>query len=582
MKKPKIFLYIIHVLLFILAFRLFYIQIINGDFYDDLSKRNYLKFIIIPSPRGLILDRNGNVLATNKVKYSVYLVPPYEFDKSKYKNLAYILNLSFEDLEKNFKKLSSYTPAVLLKKNLDYKEISLLESNRKKLPSFIINMELERIYPYGDMASHILGYMGEIGKEELIYGENLDYSLGDMVGKSGIEKIYEKYLRGRKGYRSIELFSNRKKYKILPSKDPEPGNTLILTIDKELQELAEKVLGEDVGVIIISDPWSGEILALVSHPNFDPNKFIMGFTKREWDEFINNPKNPLNNKVISSLYPPGSIFKLIVALSALEKGKISLRERFYCSGGLSLGKNFFGCWKSEGHGSIDFLNGIAQSCNVVFYNLGLRVGPDEISKMAKNFGLDEKTGIDLPGELKGLIPSPEWKLNRLKESWYPGDTLNMSIGQGYILTTPMEIHFMISIIATEGIGYRPHLVKKIVNSKGEDVKIFEPEIIKKISLKTDSWKILKEGMRLVVEKGTGRSAKGEIWSIGGKTGTAQNPHGESHAWFGAFFPWENPKYVISIFVEHGKSGGGKCAPKAREIITYLEKKEVEKIGKDIY
>ncbi|MCX7845092.1 MAG: penicillin-binding protein 2 [Dictyoglomaceae bacterium] len=582
MKKPKFFLYLIHILLFILAFRLFYIQIINGDFYDELSQRNYLKFIIIPSPRGLIIDRNGNVLATNKVKYSVYLVPPYEFEKNKYKNLAKILNLSFEDLEKNFKKIGSYTPAILLKKNLDHKEVSLLESNRKKLPLFIINMELERIYPYGNMASHILGHVGEIGREELLNGEDLDYSLGDMVGKSGVEKIYERYLRGKKGYRSIELFSNRKKYRILPSKDPESGNTLVLTIDKDLQELAEKVLGDDVGVIIVSDPWSGEILALVSHPDFDPNKFVMGFSQKEWDELMNNSKNPLNNRAISSVYPPGSIFKLIVALSVLEKGKVSLKEKFYCSGGVSLGKNFFGCWRSEGHGRIDFLEGIAQSCNVVFYNLGLRVGPEEISKIAKDFGLDEKTGIDLPGELKGLIPSPEWKKNRLKESWYPGDTLNMSIGQGYILTTPMEIHLMMNIIATEGVGYRPHLVKKILNSNGEVIKIFEPEIIKKVSLKPESWKILKEGMRLVVERGTGRSAKGEIWVIAGKTGTAQNPHGDSHAWFGAFFPLENPRYVITIFVEHGKSGGGKCAPKAQEIIKYLEKKEVEKRGKDSY
>ncbi|MCS7202515.1 MAG: penicillin-binding protein 2 [Dictyoglomus sp.] len=580
MKKSKSFLYIIHVLLFILAFRLFHVQIIKGDFYDDLSKRNYLKFIIIPFPRGLITDRNGNILASNKVKYSLYLVPPYEFDENKTKNLAKILNLSFEELEKNLKKINSYNPAVLLKKNLDNKEISLLESNRKKLPSFIINMELERTYPFGSMASHILGHVGEIGKEEFLNGEDFDYSLGDMIGKSGLEKIYERYLRGRKGYRSIELFSNKRKYNLLPSKDPEPGNTLVLTIDKDLQELAEKVLGDDVGVIIISDPWSGEILALVSHPDFDPNKFVIGFSKKEWEELINNPKDPFNNRAISSLYPPGSIFKLIVALSVLENNKISLREKFYCSGGISLGKNFFGCWKSEGHGSIDFLEGIAQSCNVVFYNLGLRVGPDEISKMAKKFGLDEKTGIDLPGELKGLIPSPAWKQNKLKEPWYPGDTLNMSIGQGYILTTPIEIHFMMSIIATEGLGYKPHLVKKIINSQGEVVKVFEPEILRKVSLKPESWKILKEGMKLVVDKGTGRSAKGEIWSVGGKTGTAQNPHGDSHAWFGAFFPLESPRYVISIFVEHGKSGGGKCAPKAGEIIRYLEKKEVERVGKD--
>ncbi|MGB9856931.1 MAG: penicillin-binding protein 2 [Dictyoglomaceae bacterium] len=581
MKKSKFFLYIIQLLLIILALRLFHIQIVKGDFYDDLAKRNYLRFIVLPAPRGLILDRNGNILASNQVKYSVYLVPPYEFNKNKYKKLTEILGLSYVDLEKKLKKVSSYTPAILLKTNLTHKEIALLESNRENLPFFVINMELDRVYPNEKLASHILGYMGEVSKEELMEDEG-NYSLGDLVGKSGLEKVYENYLRGKKGYRSIELLSGKRKYSLLPNKDPEPGNTLVLSIDKDLQEVAEKALGEDTGVIIVSDPWSGEILSLVSHPGFDPNKFITGFSSLEWQTLMNDNKKPFNNRAISSLYPPGSIFKLIVALTALEKGKVSLKEKFYCSGGISLGKFFFACWKKEGHGTLNFLEGIAQSCNVVFYNLGLRVGADEISKMAKNFGLDDRTGIDLPGEVKGFIPSSEWKEKTLKERWYPGDTLNMSIGQGYILTTPLEIHLMVSIIATEGLGYRPHLVRKIINSKGEDIKVFEPEIIRKVSLKPESWKILKEGMKLVVEKGTGMSAKGEIWNVGGKTGTAQNPHGESHAWFGAFFPWENPKYVITVFVEHGRSGGTKAAPIAREIINYLEKKEVRNLGKNLY
>lgn len=580
-KKPKFFLYIIQFLLVILLLRLFYIQIIERDFYEELSKKNYIRFIVLPAPRGLILDRSGKILASNQVKYSVYLVPPFNFDSKKYKKLSEILNLPYKDLEKNFKKISSYTPALLLKSNIDHREIALLEENKEKLPSFIINMELDRVYPNGKLASHILGYMGEVSKEELLEG-NENYSLGDFVGKSGLEKEYESYLGGKKGYRSIELFVGKRKFNLLPYKDPEPGNTLILSIDKDLQEIAEKALGEDVGVIVVSDPWSGEILSLVSHPDFDPNKFITGFSKEEWQELISNNKTPFNNRAISSLYPPGSIFKLIVALSALEEGKVSLKEKFYCSGGLNLGNQFFGCWNRSGHGFLNFFEGIAQSCNVVFYNLGLRVGPDKISKMAKTFGLGDKTGIDLPGEVNGFIPSQEWKEKKLKEPWYPGDTLNISIGQGYILTTPLEIHFMVSIIATEGLGFRPHLVKKIVNSKGEEIKVFEPEIIRKVSLKPESWKILKEGMRLVVEKGTGRSAKGEIWNVGGKTGTAQNPHGESHAWFGAFFPWENPKYVVTVFVEHGKSGGGKAAPIAKEIINYLEKKEVESLGKNLH
>jgi len=581
MKKPKFFLFLIIFLITLLVLRLFYIQVLKYDFYSDLAKRNYLKFIILPAPRGLILDRNNNVLASNKVKYSLYLIPPFEFDERKYKKLSEILNIPYKDLEKKFKKVSPYYPAMLIKSDLNHKEIALLEGNRENLPSFTINMDLYRYYPNNDIASHILGYMGEVSKDELL-DEESDYSLGDFVGKWGIEKYYEKFLRGVKGYKSVELFSGNKEYKLLPSKDPKPGNNLVLTIDLELQKLAEEALGDDVGTVIVSDPWTGEILALASSPKFDPNKFIIGFSKEEWQSLITDERNPFHNRAISGLYPPGSIFKLIVALTALEENKVSLKEKFVCTGGLKLGNLYFACWKKEGHGIIDFLNGIAQSCNVVFYNLGLRVGADSISKMAKDFGLDAYTKIDLPGEVKGFIPSPEWKKSTLKESWYPGDTLNMSIGQGYILTTPIEIHLMLSMIATEGYGFKPHLVKKIIDYEGNEVKVFEPEIIRKVNIRKDTWNILKEGMKLVVEKGTGRAAKSEVWEVGGKTGTAQNPHGESHAWFGAVFPLDSPKYVITVFVEHGKSGGAKCAPIAQKIISYLENKEVNKIGKNLH
>jgi len=577
MKKGRIFLLFIQILMLIILVRLYNLQIVKGNFYEELSKRNYLKFIILPAPRGLILDRNGKILASNKISYSIYLVPPYKLDdKNKYKKLAEILSLSYNDLEIKLKNVYSYTPAILLKNNLSIKEISSLEGNRDKLPPFIINMELKRVYPYGNLASHILGYMGEISKEEL--DEN--YSLGDFVGKTGIEKIYENYLKGKKGYRGIDISSGNKSYNLLSSKDPEPGNTIVLSIDLELQNLAEKAIGNDAGAIIVSNPFTGEILALVSNPSFDPNKFIEGFSIKEWNELVNNEKKPLNNRAISCLYPPGSIFKLITALSAVENGKVSLNEKFYCSGYYRLGSMTFSCWKKSGHGRLNFLEGIAQSCNIVFFNIGLRVGPDEISKMAKNFGLNDKLGIDLPNEIKGFIPSPQWKKENLKEPWYPGDTLNMSIGQGYILLTPLDVHFIVSMIATEGLGYRPHLLKEIINPKGEKILIYKPELIKKVSLKKETWNIIKEGMKLVVERGTGRIAQGKIWKVAGKTGTAENPHGEGHAWFSAFFPYENPKYVVTVFIEHGKTGGGKSAPIAKQIIDYLEKKEVEGFGKN--
>ncbi|MGB9811925.1 MAG: penicillin-binding transpeptidase domain-containing protein, partial [Dictyoglomus turgidum] len=348
------------------------------------------------------------------------------------------------------------------------------------------------------------------------------------------------------------------------------GRSIVSTIDIELQKVAEEALGEEKGVVIVSNPWTGEILALVSHPSFDPNKFIEGFTKKEWEELIKNPDNPLNNRAISSLYPPGSIFKLVVALSALENNKVSSEDRFYCPGEYKIGKYTFRCWKKGGHGHLDFIEGIAQSCNVVFFNVGLRIGDKSIEDYAKRFFLDSKTGIDIPGELKGFIPSREWKMERLREPWYPGDTLNLSIGQGYILVTPMEIHAMMSMIATEGILYKPHLVSKIIGMDGKE-EVINPEVVGKVSISQNSWAVLKKGMKKVVDEGTGLATRIPGVNISGKTGTAENPHGESHAWFSCFFPSENPQYVVTVFVEHGKSGGGRAAPIAKKVIEYIVK-----------
>ncbi|MGB9787215.1 penicillin-binding protein 2 [Dictyoglomus turgidum] len=569
MSRELIFKRIIELCLVIILLRFFYLQVYNKDFYVDLSQRNYLKSMVLPAPRGLIYDRNNNVLAENKIVYSVYLIPPYKFDKEKLKNLAEILGLKMEDLQKIYSKISPYMPAYLLKRKLTPKEIILLEVSRDYLPSFTINMEFDRFYPYGSIASHIIGYMGEVSKDEL-ENEELDYSLGEKSGKYGLEASYEKILRGKKGFRGISLYAYREKKIITAQKDPIPGRSIVSTIDIELQKVAEEALGEEKGVVIVSNPWTGEILALVSHPSFDPNKFIEGFTKKEWEELIKNPDNPLNNRAISSLYPPGSIFKLVVALSALENNKVSSEDRFYCPGEYKIGKYTFRCWKKGGHGHLDFIEGIAQSCNVVFFNVGLRIGDKSIEDYAKRFFLDSKTGIDIPGELKGFIPSREWKMERLREPWYPGDTLNLSIGQGYILVTPMEIHAMMSMIATEGILYKPHLVSKIIGMDGKE-EVINPEVVGKVSISQNSWAVLKKGMKKVVDEGTGLATRIPGVNISGKTGTAENPHGESHAWFSCFFPSENPQYVVTVFVEHGKSGGGRAAPIAKKVIEYIVK-----------
>ncbi|TYT22588.1 penicillin-binding protein 2 [Dictyoglomus thermophilum] len=571
MSKELVFKRIIELGLILILLRLFYLQVYNKDFYADLSERNYLKSMVLPAPRGVIYDRNNNILAENKIVYSLYLIPPYKFEKAKISKLSEIVGIKIEDIQKIYEKISPYVPAYLLKRKLTPKEIILLEANRDSLPSFTINMEFDRSYPYGTIAAHVLGYMGEVSKEEL-ESEEADYSLGEKSGKYGLEASYERVLRGKKGFRGVSLYVSKDKRIITAQKDPVPGKSIVTSIDIELQKVAEEALGEEKGVIIVSNPWTGEILALVSHPSFDPNKFIEGFTKKEWENLIKNPDNPLNNRAISSLYPPGSIFKLIVALSALENKKVSPDDRFFCPGEYWMGKYVFKCWKKGGHGRLDFIDGIAQSCNVVFFNVGLKVGDRVIEDYARRFFLDSKTGIDLPGELRGFIPSREWKEKKLKEPWYPGDTLNLSIGQGYVLVTPIEIHAMMNIIATEGMLYKPHLVSKIIGVDGSE-EIVKPELIGKVNISPSSWSVLKKGMRKVVDEGTGLATRIPGVNISGKTGTAENPHGESHAWFSCFFPSENPQYVVTVFVEHGKSGGGRAAPIAKKVIEYIVKGE---------
>jgi len=569
MKNHEIFLKrITEIAILLIILRLFYLQIYKGDFYQDLAQRNYMKSVILPAPRGIIYDRNGVILAENKIKYSLYLIPPYKYEKEKVRRLSNIIKMKEEDIEKLYKKISLFYPAVILKNNLDIKEILLLEENRDDLPLFSINIEFERYYPFGTLASHVIGYMGEVSKEEL-EDEECDYSLGEKSGKYGVESFYEKYLRGKKGFRGILLHASNTEKVTVGQKDPEPGKSLILSLDLNLQKIVEEALGEERGCVIVSRADTGEILSMASHPAFDPNKFITGFTKDEWNNLINDINKPLNNKAISALYPPGSIFKLIVALSALENKRISPNDTFYCSGEFHLGGYSYKCWKKGGHGRINFIDGIAQSCNIVFYNVGLKVGEDQIFKYAKDFMLDSKVGIDLPGEVKGFIPSKEWKEKTFKEPWYPGDTVNLSIGQGFVLVTPLEIHAMMSMIATEGILVKPHVVKGIVTESGiEEVK---PEVIKEVKINKANWEILKEGMKKVVEEGTGIAVKFPGVEIFGKTGTAENPHGESHAWFSSYFRINNVPYVVTVFVEHGKSGGGRAAPIARKIIEYMIK-----------
>jgi len=347
---------------------------------------------------------------------------------------------------------------------------------------------------------------------------------------------------------------------------PVPGEDLVLTIDRDLQLYGENLLFNKKGSIIISDPNSGEILALVNRPSFSPNIFANGISSSDWQRLSSDADYPLTNRSVQGVYSPGSIFKVVTAIAALEEGVTDRNRKIYCSGSFELAGQVFTCWDETGHGSLSMVDAIAHSCNIYFYTLGNDLGIERFNKYMQKFGLGEKTGIDLPAEAMGIIPSAQWKEREVKEIWFPGDSINLSIGQGYLLLTPLQVQNVITAIAADGEIYKLHLVKKIISADGNTVKEIKPEIYRKLNFFPDTFKIVKEGLRQTILKGTGWRANIKELAVAGKTGTAENPQGETHAWFIGFAPYENPEICITVFLENGGEGGEAAAPIARAML----------------
>ena len=570
-KKRLNNLFILIIICFaVLIVNLWYLQIIKGQEYEQRAINNCIRSLVEEAPRGEIFDKNGNLLITNRPAVNFTVIPAEIEDYNIVsRQLSSIMLLEESYLINKFEQLKQRPfQAQTVVRDLEKEQIIAVEEQKYKFKGTLLTVQPERKYLYQDLAAHLLGYVNEISEEELQSSNYQHLSGGDIVGKSGIEKYYDAYLRGTKGSKEVEVDALGREVLTLKSVEPIAGNDIYLTIDSKLQLYIQELMAGLKGTAIITEANSGKILAMVSQPGYDPNLFTQQISTEQWQGIVNSKDNILCNRSIQGVYPPGSVFKLITAIAALEEGAVGLNDRIYCPGSFKLGDSTFKCWRETGHGNQSFLDAISNSCNVFFYNMGQRLGIDKLNHYATMFGLGEKTDIDLPGELTGLVPSQEWKRRTFNQVWFPGDNINLAIGQGYLLTTPFQIHNMLCIITNDGNVYRQYHVDRIVSQSGDVIKRYEPEIIRKVNVSADTFRVVKEGMKKVVEEGTGFNARIEGLSLAGKTGTAQNPQGENHGWFVGFAPFQNPEICITVFVEHGGDGSQSAAPIAGEIIKY--------------
>ena len=593
-KKIKVYVVLVVISFLVILMRIWYLQILKGEDFMGQSEQNRVRKISLADYRGDIKDRLGNIIANVRPSFSLYVTPEDADNLSEsLEFLSGLIEINKDKLTNDIRRSPSFKN-VLIKRDISRREVAYIEENKMLLPGIRIKVEPIRNYAHKNFASHVLGYLGEVSKGELKASKFGRYEPGDMVGKNGLEKIYESQLRGKKGFKEVEVDVSGRELKALRKLSPKTGNSLVLTLDSrvqgKLETLMDEVLGENSaeGSAVVMNVQSGEIIAMVSKPSFDPNSFAAGISKKKWNSLVIDEKNPLQNRTIDGQYPPASTYKVVTAYAALSEKIIKPESTIFCPGHFRLGKRNYRCWKKRGHGNMNLHDALVQSCDVYFYTIGHRLGINNLAKYATKLGLGELTGIELKGEKAGLVPSKQWKKKIKNEPWYPGETISASIGQGYNLVTPLQSASMISTIASGGLLVRPYLVKRIEDSDGKLIQEIFPEIRRNIDIDPEVLKHLKEGLRGVVydARGTGHRARLKNVIVSGKTGTAQvvgmkaseeiDPEEETpyshrdHAWFVAFAPYEKPEVAVSVIIEHGGHGGHTAAPIAREILkTYF-------------
>ena len=568
----------------LLLLRLWYLQVIEGEHFATLSANNRIRIVPQRDIRGQILDRNGKMLVDNRPSFTLSVLPE---ETAKLDllipRLKDHLPIRWDEVEPKLKMAYAYRTIQLIK-DLTREQVAYVAEHRWDLPGVFLDVEHVRHYPYGELAAHSLGYIGEINEEQLKETRDLGYRMGDYIGQAGVERFFERALRGEKGAREVEVDALGRELQMVGEHEPGPGMNLILTLDLGLQQLVEEEMAGQSGAVIAMDPRNGEILAMVSKPSYDPNLFVTGISLANWMHLLKDPRKPLQNRAIQAQYPPGSTYKIIMAIAGLEEGLINANTSVHCNGLFPFGNRVFKDWKKGGHGPVNVHSALVQSCDVFFYTLGHRLGIDTIARYAKGFGLGMPTGYDPAHEKPGLVPSTAWKRQVRGEPWYPGETISAAIGQGYDLVTPIQLLNVISAVANGGVRYKPHIVKRLEAADGQVVEEVGSQRLGEVPARPETLRIVQHALWGVVNepRGTGWRARLERMSIAGKTGTVQvitdSPKGErlperlrDHGWFVAFAPVENPQLAIAILGEHGGRGGSTYAPLARKIVEYYFK-----------
>jgi penicillin-binding protein 2 len=541
---------LVFILLTLLGFGLFHTQVLRGYYYRELSQRNRIRLVPLEASRGRVFDQKNRLLAANRPSYNVVAIPE-DVTPEVFPRLAKLLGVSEKEVRRRMSAGREYPFApALIREDIPRELAFRIEEERAELPGVDIRVDGIRYYPYGEIASHVIGYIGTIHRNEYDVLDHDRFGMNSRIGRAGIERSFDDFLRGWRGGQQIEVDARGQMVQVLSSRKPEPGSDITLTLDLEFQKkIMDMIKGLHASIVVLDLETEG-LLALASAPAYDPNIFVSPATSEQRLQVLKDENAPMLDRGINAAYPPGSVFKLVTALAALDLGRITPETRFYCKGSFQLNPKSkpARCWFHEGHGSLNLYEALERSCNVYFFNLAKRLAPDEIAHYAHELGLGEPLKLEISRMAPGLIPDSAWKKARFNQPWYQGETLNMAIGQGYMLVTPFEILRLTSIIAKNGKVVEPHLVVR-------DPRMM-PEA-SRVAIKEQNINVIKRAMLQVVESdyGTGQLARVDFDKLAGKTGSAQAPPKKSHSWMTGFFPYKDPKLAFVVFVEHGGSGG---------------------------
>jgi penicillin-binding protein 2 len=558
--------------------QLWYLQVLEGERLREMSEKNRVRIRPVAAPRGILFDRNGEALVDNRPSFTLSLIPRELEDRDTVlARISVLLRIPIQELQESLARVPADSiRSVRVRRGLSLPDVAKIEERRLELPGVVVEAEPQRVYPASTFASHLLGYVREVNDEQIRQGR---YRRGDLIGQNGLERLLDEYLRGRDGGERMEVDALGRPVRVIEREEPEPGAQVFTTLDRRVQEAAERAMAGQTGSVVVMDPRTGDVLAMVSSPAYELDRFTGNLDREDWLRLVRDPRFPLLNRAMQSQYAPGSLFKLVVAAAGLQEGILTPMDRMYCNGQFHLGGWTFKDWKEGGHGHVALRGSIVHFCNIFYYQAGLRVGPEVMARYARAFGLGSPTGIDFPGEKAGLVPSPAWKRQRLGRPWTGGDTINTAIGQGQLLVTPLQVARMMAAVANGGILWKPRILQRVEGPNGALLYAEPTRMTGQIDLSPVVWGFLRSALAGVVTEGTGVGARLSIVRIAGKTGTAQSvaksraDRGQDHAWFASFAPANDPEVVVVVLVERGGKGGQVAAPIARKVYEaiFLEK-----------